>query len=154
MKAPIASVVLSLIWICWCASVNGNVTPQPADVTVTRLIRNPERFNGKVISTIGYYAAEHHGPYLCADAKTAMEGAAGAWRIHLDLSQTSLPLNPLKHVRHGYVRIIGTFQYRNMKITTLRDGTRVIPSGFGWMNTLDKQITNISAFRNVRAPNQ
>jgi hypothetical protein len=145
---------LLILLACWYPLFNANTSPQPLQVTVQQLIQKPDAFNGKMVSTVGYYTAEHHGPYLCADAKTATQGAAGAWRIHLDLSDTSLPLEALKRVQHGYVRIIGRFQHRNMKITTRSDGARMIPSGFGWMNTLDKQITNITTFQNVPAPRQ
>jgi hypothetical protein len=138
----------AIILLVSAAAADG---PAALSVSVQQLIENPAKFNGNQVSVIAYYASEHHGPYLCADAKTARQGGIGSWRIYPDFENSTVPREALNRVRHGYVSVVGIFQYRNMKITKGKEFDYIVP-GFGWMNIYDKQITKITAFANVTAP--
>ena len=128
---------------------DGRSQPEVVQVGVQQLIANPDKFNGKSISATGYYVPEHHGAYLASNPK----GEAGALGIHLDFRHTSLSSERLKRVQYGYVRVLGTFEYRNTQMRISKDGTiGTVAAGFGWMNVYDKQITNIIVFENVPAP--
>jgi len=61
-------------------------------------------------------------------------------------------LKPLEKISSGaYVRVTGTFHYREMKFTRGKDVNMIVP-GFGWMNDYDKEVANISEFTRVPAP--
>jgi hypothetical protein len=123
--------------------------PEAVQVTMRLLMANPDQFNGKSISTTGYYVSEHHGAYLASNPKRA-DGELG---IHLDFRHTFLSSERLKRVQYGHVRVLGTFEYRNRQMRISKDGTiGTVAAGFGWMNVYDKQITNIIVFENVPAP--
>jgi hypothetical protein len=143
MKAIVFCAFLTLL-----AGVCDGSGPAPVRVSVRQLIETPGQFNGKRISLLAYYAIEHHGPYLCADAATARQGTAGGWRIYPDFENSPLSPEILRRVRPGYAFIVGTFKYRRMNVTKGKDFDYVVP-GFGWMNVYDKEITRITNFANA-----
>src|SRR5213594_2515872 len=110
---------------------------RPVPMRVDELIKSPETFNEKTVSVIGYYSVEHHGAYLCADRSKANKSE---WRIHLDFDHSHVSPQTVARVSHGYVVVTGTFEFHDMTPRMAKDGSRVIPMGFGWMNVYNKQI--------------
>lgn len=123
------------------------VAAPPGRVPIAELIAHPQRFNGKVVSFVGYYdTGDGHGTSIRASSSDS------ASRIFLDFQHTTLPLKPLERVQSGsYIRVTGTFRYREMKFTHGKDVDTIVP-GFGWMNNYDKEITGITEFVRVDHP--
>ena len=146
MKTIIVCAFLAL-----CASgLEGGSLP-PLQVSIRQLIENPGQFNGKRVSVVAYYGVEHHGPYLCVDDKTARQGKTGDSRIYPDFESSPLSRENLNQVKRGYVLVVGTFKYRDMKVTKGKDFDYIVP-GFGWMNIYDKEITDITYFASASPP--
>jgi len=137
---------LCYIWVVLLLVICNAAAQQPISVRVDQLIKFPQRFNDKLVSITGYYDVEHHGAYLCVDKKS---GERSESRVHLDFDHSPISVESVSRVPHGYVVATGIFQYRDMTTRIASDGSRVIPAGFGWMNTANKQLTRITAFRRL-----
>ena len=135
-----------------CSSLPSSASGSQAPVTVpiSQLLAAPDKYAGKKISTRGYYTSDGHSPVLCADSTTA-RGTEGRARIFLDLENSPIPRRSLANVRHGYVDVTGTFEYRKFETKTGPRGERIMTVGFGWMNSYEKQITGVTSFANVAA---
>lgn len=148
------SILGFLITACLLFPSSGGGTPQGiVTVPIRELITSPEKYSGKKISTRGYYTSDGHSAVLCTDAAAA-RGTAGRSRIFLDLEHSSVPQQSLAPVRHGYVNVTGTFQYRKFATKIGKHGERVMIVGFGWMNTYEKQITSVTSFSSTSALRQ
>jgi hypothetical protein len=110
-------------------------------VRIEQLVREPQRFNGKRVSFVGVWDVEHHGAFF----------RSGITRIACDFDRLRLPKKQVEAVPHPtFVRVTGVFRYVDMTPHTRPDGVEVIAMGFGWMNSCDREIAEISEFTPVR----
>ena len=123
--------------------------PDSPDVPIMALMKRPQRFNNKRVTFAGYYnSGDGHG------ASIFSEQADASPRIFLNFRNASVLVKPLEKISSGaYVRVTGTFHYREMKFTRGKEGNTIVP-GFGWMNDYDKEVANISEFTRVPAPSR
>ena len=117
------------------------------NVPVASLMKHPQRFNNKRVTFAGYYnSGDGHGTSIFSEQSDVSP------RIFLNFRNASVPLKPLKKIPSGaYVRVTGTFHYREMKFYARKDVNTIVP-GFGWMNDYDKEITKITQFNPVAYP--
>ena len=129
---------------------------KPVEVTIDQLVSTPNQFNRKTVSVTGYFdTTVHHGCDLRAHKRRPDDGRQF---INIVVPEQSLP--EVKRATHNFTRVVrahfvGTFQYRYVGFVGKErpvpgDPTvkiRHFQSGFGWMGSWDKQITNISEFR-------
>jgi hypothetical protein len=118
-----------------------------AEVPLTSLLAHPQQFNGKRISFVAYWDSDGHATSLRAGP------SADAPRIYCDFEKPRIPVKLIESIPHGsWVHVVGVFRYIDMTVRTLPDGSRAIASGFGWMNSYDREITDITEF--TRVPHQ
>jgi hypothetical protein len=116
-----------------------------ADVSLTRLLAHPQQFNGKQVSFVAYWDSDGHATSLSAGP------SADAPRIYCDFEKPRLPVKLIESIPHGsWVHVVGVSRYIDMTVRTLPDGSRAIASGFGWMNSYDREVTDITEFTRVR----
>jgi hypothetical protein len=120
-----------------------------AEVSLTRLLAHPQQFNGKQVSFVAYWDSDGHATSLRAGP------SADAPRIYCDFEKARLPVKKLiENIPHGsWVHVVGIFRYVDMTVHTLPDGSRAVASGFGWMNSYDRALIDITEFTRVR-PNR
>ena len=121
--------------------------PDSLNVPITSLMKHPQRFNNKRVTFAGYYnSGDGHGTSIFSEQSDVSP------RIFLNFRNASVPLKPLEKIPSGaYMRVTGTFHYREMKFTRGKDVNTIVP-GFGWMNDYDKEFANISEFTRVPTP--
>src|SRR6266540_2235606 len=83
---------------------------EPVATSVQHLLANPADFNGKRIAITGYYMTGFEHCALYSDGKVAntFNPAKSIW---IDLTTAKLGPSSQQSVRHGYVRVVGTFQH-------------------------------------------
>jgi len=115
------------------------------EVSLTRLLAHPQQFNGKQVSFVAYWDSDGHATSLRAGP------SADAPRIYCDFEKPRLPVKLIESIPHGsWVHVVGVFRYIDMTVHTLPDGSRAIASGFGWMNSYDRALTDITEFTRIR----
>jgi hypothetical protein len=115
------------------------------EVPLKTLLTHPHQFNGKRVSFVAYWDTDGHATSLRAGP------TADAPRIYCDFEKPRIPVKLIESIPHGsWVHVVGVFRYTDMTVRTLPDGSRVIASGFGWMNSYDREVTDITEFTRVR----
>jgi hypothetical protein len=85
------------------------------DVTVQQLLANPQKYNGKRVSVVGYYILENEESCLFATRETAKR-ADFKWSVWVDFRGSNIDTWPDQKVR-----ITGTFHHmRNADSKRLR----------------------------------
>lgn len=123
---------------------------EPIATSVHQLLAAPANFNGKRIAVTGHYMTFVEDSALYSDAKAA-ETMGSDNSIWLDLTTLKTGPSSRQPVRHGLVRVVGTFQHTPERMIVERNGNRqtttIIP-GSGHNNMWSSQITAITEFRN------
>ena len=101
----VALVMLSLA--CVCSSETTTAPTSPPVVSVVQLIATPEKFDGKLISVIGFLRLEHEG-YLLYLGKEDYDNVVLANALWVDATE-EMGKNREK-LELKYVKIVGTFR--------------------------------------------
>ena len=118
-----------------------------AEVPLSKLLAHPQQFNGKRISIVAYRDSDGHATSLRAGP------SADAPRVYCNFEKPRIAVKLIDSIPHGsWVHVVGVFRYTDMTVRTLPDGSRVIASGFGWMNSYGREVTDITEFTRVRPP--
>jgi hypothetical protein len=134
--------VLPTLFVLAISAAAGTKAPE---VPLKTLLTNPHQFNGKRVSFVAYWDTDGHATSLRAGP------TADASRIYCDFEKPRIPVKLIESIPHGsWVHVVGVFRYIDMTVHTLSDGSRVIASGFGWMNSYDREVTDITEFSRVR----
>ena len=115
-----------------------------AEVPLTSLLAHTQQFDGKRVSFIAYWDSDGHAMSLRAGP------SADAPRISCNFEKPHIPVKSFESIPHGsWVHVVGVFRYIDMTVRTLPDGSRVIASGFRWMNSYDREVTDIPEFTGI-----
>ena len=116
-----------------------------AEVPLSKLLAHPQQFNGKRVSFVAYWDSDGHATSLRAGP------SADAPRVYCNFAKPRIAVKLIESIPHGsWVHVVGVFRYVDMTVRTLPDGSRVIASGFGWMNSDGREVTDITEFTRVR----
>ena len=138
LRLPLLATLLIL-------AASADAAKNAIDVPLSKLLRHPEQFNGKRVAFAAYWDSDGHATSLRAGP------IADAPRIYCDFAKLRIPAKLIESVPHGsWVRVVGVFRYVDMTVHTLPNGSRVIAAGFGWMNSYDREVTDITEFTRVR----
>ena len=127
----------------------------PVRATPSQLGATPKRFHGKRILVVGYYTSGGHSTRISQDPRSEKRGE-GRDLIFVNFERFSITDEQIKRALNHYVRIVGTFEYRELKTRVIdpggpgRRGIEEHTLGFGWMGIYDRQLTKISDFSVVR----
>jgi hypothetical protein len=133
----------SVILVGVLAASSALAVSKPIDVSVEKLEAVPQRFNGKRIAFVAYYDSDGHAMSFRRRRSTDYP------RIFADFSNRQIPIHAIRSVPLGsLVPVAGTFRYSKMKVTRGKDFNYIVP-GFGWMNSYDRKISNITQFTRV-----
>ena len=115
------------------------------EVPLKRLLANPQQFNGKRVSFVAYWDSDGHATSLRAGP------SADAPRIYCNFEKPRIPVKSIESIPHGsWVHVVGVFRYIDMTVHMRPDGSREIAPGYGWMNSYDREVTDITEFTRVR----
>jgi hypothetical protein len=132
---------------------------RPTRVTLQQLVATPKKFNGRDVSVVGYYDhTQEHSPFLARDIRSAHSTEANNIEslIFVALKPSQLKDPAIKAINRGYIRIVGTFEYKSTQGRSLgpdrKNSGRFIwqsSLGFGWGGIYSMQMTNIKEFTPV-----
>ena len=126
-------------------AISGEADTEAPEVPLRMLLTHPEQFDGKRVSFLAYLDSDGHATSLRAGP------SADAPRIYCDFEKPRIPVKLIESIPHGsWVHVVGVFRYIDMTVHTLPDGSHVIDAGFGWMNSYDREVTDITEFTRVR----
>jgi len=138
---------------------------QPISVTFHELVEHPKQYNGKRVSLRAYlvtscghcgdfyadrYCAHHHREKHCvAIGRLVNASLMDAW------PRSRIALPKFKMPNDGFVQVTGIFRWKDLTPSKPRRTSDPnidvisMPLGFGWMNILDKTITDITEYRPI-----
>lgn len=126
-------------------AVSAAADTKAPEVPLKALLTHPHQFNGKRVSFVAYWDTDGHATSLRAGPN------ADAPRIYCNFEAPRIAVKLIESIPHAsWVHVVGVFRYIDMTVHTLPDGSRVIASGFGWMNSYDREVTDITEFTRVR----
>jgi len=108
----------AIILVTVCLSLSGcSSTPHSSTAdgfiktSLFRVLAHPDEYNGKHIALIGYYHSEFEESalYLTKDDATARNYENGLW---IGGTAKGADTNRVHWVKEGFVRVVGTFNYR------------------------------------------
>jgi hypothetical protein len=156
-----ATIVRLLIVLGLVMSSGSVITAQPINVTIQQLTAAPKKFNGNQVRVIGYYdQTQEHSPFIARDARSAHSTAAKDIDalIFVDLKPSELTNPAIKVINHGYIRLVGTFQYKSTQGKSLGPDTKnpgrfiwESSVGFGWGGIYSMQITKVKEFTPIKS---
>ena len=132
---------------CFVLAASLAAAAQASEVPLKMLFAHPQQFNGRRVSFIAYWDTDGLATSLRAGP------SADAPRIYCDFEKPRISVKLIESIPHGsWVYVVGTFRYVDMTVRTRSDGARVINMGFGWMNSYDREVTDIIEFTRVATP--
>jgi hypothetical protein len=136
---------LPLLAMLLVLAVSADAADNAIETPLSKLLRHPEQFNGKRVAFVAYWDSDGHATSLRVGL------AADAPRIYCDFAKPRIPVKLIESIPRGaWVRVVGVFRYVDMTVHARRNGSRVIAAGFGWMNSYDREVTDITEFTRVR----
>jgi hypothetical protein len=112
MRRYLIVALVMLLLACVCSSETATAPASPSVVSVIQLIATPEKFDGKLISVIGFLRLEHEG-YLLYLGKEDYDNVVLANALWVDATE-EMGQNRVK-LELKYVKIVGTFRARHEK---------------------------------------
>jgi len=100
-------VVVMLLFVSLSSSKANTPPASPAVVSVIQLIATPEKFDGKLISVIGFLRLEHEG-YLLYLSKNDYDNVVLANALWVDATEDMGKNREKLELR--YVKLVGTFR--------------------------------------------
>ena len=129
---------------CFVLAASVAAAAPASQVPLKMLLAQPQQFNGRRVSFIAYWDTDDHTTSLRAGP------SADAPRIYCDFEKPRIPVKLIERIPHGsWVYVVGIFRYVDMTVPPRSDGARVINMGFGWMNSYDREVTDIIEFTRV-----
>ena len=95
-------------------------------------------------STVSGFHSWHTGTAMVMLPSLCAEPSADAPRIYCDFEKPRLPVKLIEHSARLMGSRRGRFPNIDMTVRTLPDGSRAIASGFGWMNSYNRALTDIT----------
>ncbi len=107
MRRYLLVALVMLLLACVCSSKTATAPASPPVVSIVQLIATPEKFDGKLISVIGFLRLEHEG-YLLYLGKEYYDNVVLANALWVDATE-DMGKNREK-LELKYVKIVGTFR--------------------------------------------
>jgi hypothetical protein len=95
---------------------------QPLFVSMLQLLTSPDKFDGKVVSVIGFLTIDHEGDRLFAHQEDAVHVILGS---ALEIQGTKQMLADREKIDMKYVKVLGTFQASDRRRTPFFSGAIV-----------------------------
>ena len=107
MRRYLLVALVMLLLACVCSSRTATAPASPLVVSIVQLIATPDKFDGKLISVIGFLRLEHEG-YLLYLGKEYYDNVVLANALWVDATE-DMGKNREK-LELKYVKIVGTFR--------------------------------------------
>jgi hypothetical protein len=91
-----------------CVALSASAAPKPIEVSIRKLVANPQRFHGKTVAVTGWFECAFEAGCELRFTRSAQDRIK---TILLELSQDQAVALEKTHPLRGWLRVIGRFEY-------------------------------------------